>query len=124
MRELRPLELLGYRPRSPVSAEDFADRSTRESWVQDKNPRLEVELFVREPFDFDTVYEQTEEVLLETTSARVVPREILIEMKHQAGRPRDLEDAEALEALGESQEYEILCPNVSLSIPTDISLEL
>ena len=110
LRALRALESLGYRPRAPVSAEDFADESIRESWIQeknlqvfsfwsDRNPRLEVDLFVREPFDFDTVYESSEDVQLDKTSVRVLPREVLIDMKRRAGRPRDLEDVEALEAL-------------------------
>ena len=50
-------------------------------------------------FDFDKVYDSATELRLETTTARVVPRRLLIEMKKQAGRPRDLEDAEALEQL-------------------------
>lgn len=115
LRALQALGTLGYHPRAQVSSEDFADKSIRESWVREKNlqvfslwseenPRLEVDLFVREPFDFDAVYDQTTETDLETTTVRVVPRGILIEMKRQAGRPRDLEDVAALEALGEPGE--------------------
>jgi hypothetical protein len=115
LRALRALESLGYRPRAPVSAEDFADESIRESWIQEKNlqvfsfwsdqsPQLEVDLFVREPFDFEAVYKQTKETQLDKTSVRVIPRDILIDMKRRTGRPRDLEDAEALEALGEPGE--------------------
>jgi len=111
-RALRALGSQGYRPRAPVSADDFADRSIRESWIREKNlqvfsmwsdrvPALEVDLFVREPFDFDAAYSSTEELRIGTTSVRVVPRQLLIDMKRRAGRPRDLEDVEALEALGE-----------------------
>ena len=110
-RALGALGSLGYRPRAPVSADDFADRSIRESWIRENNlqvfsmwseraPALEVDLFVREPFDFDAAYSSTEELRLGTTSVRVVPRQLLIDMKRKAGRPRDLEDAEALKALG------------------------
>lgn len=112
LRALRALASLGYRPRAPVAAEDFAEASIRESWIREKNlqvfsfwsndhPGLEVDLFVREPFDFDAAYTSTEEIRLERTVVRVVPRQLLIEMKRTAGRPRDLEDVEALEALGE-----------------------
>jgi hypothetical protein len=100
LRALGALESLGYRPRAPVSPEDFADESVRESWIQEKNlqvfsfwsdqsPQLEVDLFVREPFDFEAVYKQTKETQLDKTSVRVVPRDILIEMKRRIGRPRD-----------------------------------
>ena len=109
-RAIRALGSLGYRPRAPVLAADFADESIREAWICEKNlqgfslwsdeiPRLEVDLFVREPFDFDSVYESTEEIRLETAIVRVVPQRTLIEMKRLAGRPRDLEDIEALLAL-------------------------
>ena len=110
LRALRALGTIGYVPRAPVPAEQFADAGTRERWIRDKNlevfsfwsnehPGLEVDLFVREPFDFDEVYENAREFQLETTTVRVVPRRLLIEMKRLAGRPRDLEDIEALEHL-------------------------
>ncbi|MBP99624.1 MAG: hypothetical protein CL477_02985 [Acidobacteria bacterium] len=109
-RALHALGALGYEPRAPVPAEQFADAHIRERWIRDKNlevfslwsdesPGLDVDLFVREPFDFDMVYESAVELRLETTTVRVVPRRLLIEMKKQAGRPRDLEDVEALEQL-------------------------
>ncbi len=109
-RALQALGALGYRPRAPVPAEQFADTGTREEWIRDKNlevfslwsdenPALEVDLFVREPFDFDEAYNSAREIRLKTTTARVVPRRLLIEMKKLAGRPRDLEDVAALEQL-------------------------
>ena len=113
-RALRALDSLGYQPRAPVSADDFAERSIRETWIREKNlqvfsfwsnenPGLEVDLFVREPFDFDAVFASTEETRLETTEVRVVPRKLLMEMKRRTGRPRDLEDVEALEALSDKE---------------------
>lgn len=109
-RALRALASLGYSPRAPVPAEEFADAGIREHWIREKNlevfslwstenPGLEVDLFVREPFDFDEVYESSKELPLETTTVRVVPRLVLIEMKKLAGRPRDLDDIRALEQL-------------------------
>lgn len=109
-RALRALGSIGYVPRAPVPAEQFADASTREQWIREKNlevfslwsnetPGLEVDLFVREPFNFDEAYESARDLQLGTTTVRVVPRRLLIEMKKLAGRPRDLEDIEALEQL-------------------------
>jgi len=109
-RALRVLGELGYEPRAPVPSEQFADAGVRERWIRDKGlevfslwsrktPGLEVDLFVREPFDFDHVYESAHVVQLETTTVRPVPRLLLIEMKKRVGRPRDLEDVEALEQL-------------------------
>ena len=109
-RALKALAELGYHPRAPVPAEQFADAATRERWIREKNlqvfslwsdqiPGLEVDLFVREPFDFDAAYDEAGETRLETTTVRVVPRRLLIEMKRKAGRPLDLDDVSALEHL-------------------------
>ena len=67
LKAIRALESLGYRPRAPVPAAWFADADKRKSWVEDKGltvfsmwsselPLLEVDLFVAEPFDFDSVW--------------------------------------------------------------------
>ena len=64
-------------------------------------PSLEVDLFVDEPFDFDDAYGRALRVPLQRTHASVIAREDLIAMKRSLGRPRDREDVEALEELGE-----------------------
>ena len=62
---------------------------------------MEIDLFVREPFSFADVYARALRVPLETTFAWVVSLPDLIAIKRQAGRPQDLQDIEALEALGD-----------------------
>ena len=110
LRAMCALTDLGYRPRAPVAAEAFADEEVREAWVRDKGlavfslwssraPTLEVDLFVREPFNFAEVYARALKVPLENTFAWVVSLPDLIALKGQARRPRDLEDIEALRAL-------------------------
>src|SRR5947209_2082220 len=58
---LRALGALGFRPRAPVSADDFAVASIRRSWIEEKGlhvfslwspqmPATEIDLFVEEPF--------------------------------------------------------------------------
>ena len=37
LRGLTALEAVGYKPRLPVTNEQFADAGTRESWIRDKN---------------------------------------------------------------------------------------
>ena len=106
---LRALEELGYRPRAPVDAADFADPEIRGVWIREKNlevfslwsdkSHFEVDLFVTEPFEFNEVYEQAMVVDLGSTRVRVVPKPVLIAMKRQVGRSRDLDDIESLEAL-------------------------
>jgi predicted nucleotidyltransferase len=64
---------------------------------------LEVDLFVAEPFDFDTVYSRAIRVPLEKTEVTVISLEDLITLKRQVGRPRDLEDVAALESLRQAK---------------------
>jgi len=101
----------GYRPRAPVRFEDFADPATRRSWIEDKNlevfslwhadiPGFEIDLFASVPFDFSTVYVRRIDVPVGRTHAPVIALDDLIELKRAAGRNRDLDDVQALLALG------------------------
>ena len=107
------LEGLGFRPRAPVPLIQFADREIRESWIRDKGLTVfslwspehlgfELDLFVREPFDFESVYENAARVQLESCVATIIPLEALIALKESVGRPRDVEDVAALRALSEN----------------------
>jgi predicted nucleotidyltransferase len=104
------LETLGFRPRAPVPLIQFADIEIRESWIRDKGLTVfslwspshlgfELDLFVREPFDFERVYARAERVHLESCVVTVIPIEDLIALKESVGRPRDLEDVAALRML-------------------------
>jgi hypothetical protein len=116
LRAVRALGELGFRPRAPVQAEMFADPAARQSWLRDKGLTvfslwsdryrgLEVDLFVREPFDFDEVYARAVHATLDSTTAPVVSLPDLITLKQASGRPQDLADVQALRAL-ESPEHE------------------
>jgi predicted nucleotidyltransferase len=107
---LEVLEDLGLRPRPPVPAAAFADPNQREDWILTKNmvvfsmwdpsdPTFDVDLFVREPFDFEVVYQRRLIVPMGTSYATVVSLEDLLALKRSAGRTQDLADIEALTAL-------------------------
>jgi hypothetical protein len=109
------LEGLGFRPRAPVPLIQFADTEIRESWIRDKgltvfslwSPKhlgFELDLFVREPFDFESVYQNAARVQLESCVVTVIPLQDLIALKESVGRPRDLEDVSALRALSDSDD--------------------
>jgi hypothetical protein len=109
-RALSALDTLAFRPRAPVRAEDFADPEVRRTWIDEKGmtvfslwsaelPGIEVDLFVREPFDFDRAWGRAVRVDLDTTSATVASLEDLVALKRAAGRPVDLADVAALEAI-------------------------
>lgn len=101
------LTALGYRPRAPVLAADFADPDKRRQWVRDKgltvfslwsdvHPATEVDLFVEEPFPFDEAYARRVSVSLGTCGISVASIADVIALKRNAGRPKDAEDIQKL----------------------------
>ena len=104
------LTRLGFEPRAPVAAEDFADPEKRESWIRTKhmrvfslldrrNPMRAVDLFVEHPINFDALFGRSELVDLDTTVVRIASLDDLILLKRIAGRPQDLLDIEELEQI-------------------------
>jgi predicted nucleotidyltransferase len=107
---MEALTSLEYRPRAPVPALDFSDPDKRREWIRDKgltvfslwsprHPATEVDVFVEEPFAMD-------EALARATRAQLGPHTVtvagipdLIELKRRAGRPKDLDDIEKLQAI-------------------------
>jgi len=106
---------LGFVPRAPVDALDFADSATRQRWIDEKgmqvfsmvdrhNPMRVVDLFVDHPIDFEGLWTRARTIALETTSVRVASIPDLIQLKRLAGRPQDLQDIEELERLRQRSE--------------------
>lgn len=109
-RAMEALGTLGFRPPAPVPAEQFLDARSRQAWIDEKGltvfslwsdrlPGIEVDLFVKEPFDFGTVHARAVRVPLDTTTVTVISIEDLVAMKRATGRPIDLADVEALRAI-------------------------
>ena len=105
------LETLGYRPRIPVAAVQFAEPLIREEWLREKGMLVfqlhsdihrttPIDVFVYEPFDFDAEYEQAvSEMVAPGVEARIIRFEALLEMKRVANRLKDLVDLEALQKI-------------------------
>ena len=112
---MNALASLGYRPRVPVSMDDFADAALREEWIQEKgmivfqlfsDPHIEtpVDVFVSIPFDFEQQWVRAPRLpVLGGETATVVPVEELLAMKRAAGRDQDLIDISKLRKLLEDQ---------------------
>lgn len=101
------LQDLGYRPIVPVTASQFADRATRETWIRDKGMTVlsfqsdrhretPVDLFVSHPFEFSEEYERALVRPLKSVPVRFVALETLIRMKSEVGREQDRIDVENL----------------------------
>jgi predicted nucleotidyltransferase len=108
---LAALASLGYRPRAPVPMEQFISPDTRAQWVREKgltvfslfsteHEATELDLFVEAPLDFDKAYAATARMeVAPQLAATFVSLEDLLFLKKLAGRPKDLEDIERLQAL-------------------------
>ncbi|MEK7858640.1 MAG: nucleotidyl transferase AbiEii/AbiGii toxin family protein [Elusimicrobiota bacterium] len=109
-RAMSALVGLGMKARAPVDPLTFADPLQREIWISEKgmqvftlyapgNPLLVVDLFVRDPVPFEGLWARAEKIDLGGLVVRVASIDDLIAMKEAVGRPQDVLDIEALEAL-------------------------
>lgn len=108
MSALGALATLGYRPLLPVSAAQFADQATRETWVRDKGMQVfqlwsdahretPIDVFAFLPFPFDDEYQRAlVKPLHGALPVRFVSIPTLIAMKEAAGREQDRVDIEHL----------------------------
>jgi hypothetical protein len=108
---LHALDCIGFRPKIPVTPEQFADQALRESWVRDKNMvvfqlwsddhlRTPIDIFVMEPFPFpEEAARAIHQEIYPGVIAPFVSLPTLLAMKHRANRARDLLDIENLRKL-------------------------
>jgi hypothetical protein len=107
---MEALASLGYRPRAPVAAVDFADPDKRREWIREKGltvlglwspkyPATEVDVFVEEPFAIDEALARATRVRLGEMTITVAGIPDLIELKRKAGRRKDLDDIEKLQEI-------------------------
>jgi hypothetical protein len=104
---MRVLSSLGMKPRDPVAIEDFADPAKRDDWFQNRDMLVfqlwdpddafcTVDVFIRNPIDFEQLWSNSERVELGRTACRIAGIRDLIALKEQAGRPQDQRDIEEL----------------------------
>jgi hypothetical protein len=111
MKAFGALASIGYRPRVPITAEQFAQPEERRRLIEEK--RMEVlnfwsddhretplDVFVTEPFNFADEYAKTEiRELTPGLPVHIVSLATLLQMKKAAGRPKDLADIDELSLL-------------------------
>jgi predicted nucleotidyltransferase len=107
----KALGTLGFHPRVPISAVQFADSSLRAEWIREKGMKVlnfhsdahretPVDLFITEPFDFEEEYRTA--LLQESApglAVRILRLDSLLRMKAEAGRGQDLADIDELNLL-------------------------
>jgi len=102
-------------PLVPITAEQFANPDMRQQWIDvkgmkvlnffsDQHRETTLDMFVFEPFDFETEYSAAMQgELLSGLTARFVSIPALIRMKEAANRPRDVDDIQHLRWILEDQ---------------------
>lgn len=101
---------LGLQPRVPGDPYRFADPETRRDWIETRNmkvftwfdpddPLRVIDIFVAHPIPFEELWARAEPLALQRTTVRTASIPDLIRLKRLAGRQRDLEDIEGLEAV-------------------------
>jgi hypothetical protein len=113
------LKTLGYHPRVPISAKQFADAGLRAEWMRDKGMKVlnfhsdahretPIDLFITEPFDFEEEYRCAfVQEFAPGLPIRIVRLESLLRMKAEAGRGQDLADIDELNILhGRKSSYD------------------
>ena len=109
-RFVKAMQDLGYRPRNPVSAEEFIDPLKRMAWKSEKRmtgfsfaapaPSMElVDVFIEEVLPFDAIEKELFMVSAKGITIPVLSLKHLKQLKKAAGRPQDLADIEALETM-------------------------
>lgn len=116
IRGLHALVGIGYHLAIPVSPEQFADATTRETWRREKDMvvlklcsdlhrRTPVDIFIYEPFDFPHEFACASwHAVTDDLKAPVVRYETLIAMKRAAARPQDQADIADLEIIQKLRE--------------------
>ncbi len=100
---------LGYKPRAPVSIEDFGNPAKRKMWIKDKgalvftflrqNSYEQIDVFLEEPIDFMEAYKTRKDFRIGDVTISVPSLENLKFMKWKAHREKDLSDIKQLEKL-------------------------
>jgi len=114
-RAVRTLESLGFKPRVPVPAAQFADAAKRKEWIEQKgmtvfsffnpsNPMLTIDLFVHHPIPFTDLRSRAERMVIDSVPVYICSIDDLITLKQLAGRPQDLQDIEKLRLIQEKRQ--------------------
>jgi len=107
---IQVFESLGFAPRLPVPAEQFANENIRKHWITDKgmqvfsfhntiNPLLSLDLFVHHPIPFTELMSRSKIINIDGTQITICSIDDLITLKEQAGRPIDMDDIERLKEI-------------------------
>ncbi|MFC1620871.1 hypothetical protein ACFL2G_01070 [Candidatus Omnitrophota bacterium] len=108
----KTMKTLGYKPKAPVSIEDFGIIENRKKWIEEKDmkvfslcnikmPYIIIDIFVENPIEFKKLYDNRINISVGEFKIPIVSIEHLIKLKKIAGRKQDLSDIVSLRRLKE-----------------------
>jgi predicted nucleotidyltransferase len=103
LRFLKLMTKLGFRPKVPVGATDFADSRKRADWIKNKNMIVfsfyhlkdmmrVIDVFVKHPLPFGPMYRRKEMIRVGEIKIPVIAIPDLIKLKKKANRTQDVAD--------------------------------
>lgn len=106
-RMIQAFEKIGYIPRIPVNALDFADPKKREEWIKEKNMKAFTFIQTKPPFEqvdivfaggisYQEAVKKKKKIVSKEVPLWVISIEDLIRMKSKAGRTQDQADIVSL----------------------------
>jgi len=97
---------LGYKPRAPVTPDDFADPQKRQGWIKDKGALVftwvapksyeQVDVFLHDPIAFDEAYQRRRVLSVSDFKISVISLDDLKKLKQDSGREKDFADLKQL----------------------------
>ena len=101
---------IGYRPKVPVTKDQFVDAKCRKQWQKEKgmivfsfyhinDPFQAIDMFVEEPIEFSSLYKKRTKINAEGVVVPLISLDHLRVLKKRAGRPHDLDDLVQLNAI-------------------------
>lgn len=105
---------LGYRPRLPVTKEEFQDKHKRNEWIKTKNmtvfsffhsskPMKTIDVFIKEPIRFEVMAKDIAKIKVKDIIIPTLSIKHLIQLKEKAGRPEDRIDIANLKIIQRSK---------------------
>ena len=104
------LAKVGYKPRVPVSKDQFKNETLRKKWQKEKGmlvftfghkdpPFKNIDVFVNDPMPFKKIYECRKNAVIEGVKIPLVSAEHLRILKEKANRPQDIIDLRQLDEI-------------------------
>jgi predicted nucleotidyltransferase len=104
---LKTMTLIGYKPKLPVKAAEFADPQKRASWITEKSMKVFpfihekddykiIDVFPENPIPFSKAYGDRQKITAGKLNIAVISFDDLIALKTLSGREQDKKDIEML----------------------------